>query len=134
MERKLRITVEGKQYEVFVEDLTEGEGNLYPPPGMRMDAVRPAPAAAAAAPPPPSPPSASPGPAGANDRLAPLGGVVVEVCTSAGKKVAKGDKVAVIEAMKQKTTVLAHKDGTVQDIAVKEGDAVESGQRMMSIV
>lgn len=44
-----------------------------------------------------------------------------------------GDKVIVIEAMKMKTSVTAHKDGTVSSIAVKVGDAVEFGQVLLTI-
>ena len=50
-----------------------------------------------------------------------------------GEAVKTGDKVAVIEAMKMKTVVSAHKDGTVASIAVKDGDAVDAGQVLLSI-
>jgi biotin carboxyl carrier protein len=44
-----------------------------------------------------------------------------------------GDKIAVIEAMKMKTVVSAHKDGKISNIAVKVGDAVEAGQALVTI-
>ncbi|HRK96452.1 MAG TPA: biotin/lipoyl-binding protein, partial [Rhodospirillales bacterium] len=69
----------------------------------------------------------------ANDKLAPLGGVILEVAVKVGDSVKTGDKVAVIEAMKMKTVVSAHKDGTVSSVAVKEGDAVDAGQVLLSI-
>ena len=56
--------------------------------------------------------------------MAPLAGVIVEVSVNVGQQVKAGDKVAVIEAMKMKTVVSAHKDGKVTNIAVKVGDAV----------
>ncbi|MBF0136126.1 MAG: biotin/lipoyl-binding protein [Magnetococcus sp. DMHC-1] len=135
MERKLRITIEGTQYEVHVQDITEGENTLYPAPGMRADAPPPKPSTPAKAPAPAK--AAAPaagGGGGETDRLAPLGGVVVKVLVTEGQQVAKGDKVVILEAMKQKTEILAHRAGTVKDIACKEGDAVEIGVRLMSIV
>lgn len=44
-----------------------------------------------------------------------------------------GDRVATIEAMKMKTAVSAHRDGTVSAIPVKVGDAVDAGQSLMTI-
>ncbi|MBF0152982.1 MAG: acetyl-CoA carboxylase biotin carboxyl carrier protein subunit [Magnetococcales bacterium] len=137
MERKLRITIEQTQYEVLVQDITEGDENtLYPSPGMRADAPTPKPAATLAKA-PAAPKAAAPaagGSGGETDRLAPMGGVVVQVLVKDGQQVAKGDKVVILEAMKQKTEILAHRAGTVKNIACKEGDSVEIGVRLMSIV
>ena len=44
MEKKFRITVDGKQYNVTVEDLSEGSSQLYPAPGS-MTIPTPPPAA-----------------------------------------------------------------------------------------
>jgi biotin carboxyl carrier protein len=134
MLKHLRITVDGKPYDVVVEDVTEDAGGtLYPAPGSMAQAARvaapaaaaPAPAAVAAA------PVAASG--GANDKLAPLGGVILEVVVKVGDVVKAGDKVAVIEAMKMKTVVSAHKDGKVAAVHIKVGDAVEAGQPLVSI-
>ncbi len=132
MTRHLRITVDGKAYDVVVEDVTEDAGStFYQTSGVSMPRVpqaAPAPAA--------SPPAAAPAAGGAgtaDDKLAPLGGVVLEVVVKAGDAVKTGDKVAVIEAMKMKTVVSAHKDGTVSSVAVKAGDAVDAGQVLLSI-
>ena len=40
--------------------------------------------------------------------------------------VKKGDKIAVLEAMKMQTTLYASADGTVDDILVQVGESVES--------
>ncbi len=129
MLRHLKITVEGKVYDVVVEDVTEDAGStFYQPPSPAMG--RPAPAAAAAAAPAPAAAVASGGP---DDKGAPLAGVIVDVSVSVGQQVKAGDKVAVIEAMKMKTIVSAHKDGKITAVAVKVGDAVESGQTIVSI-
>lgn len=132
MTRHLRITVDGKAYDVVVEDVTEDAGSTFYQTSTVGMPRTPAPAAPAA----PTAPSA-PAPAGGagteNDKLAPLGGVILEVAVKVGDSVKTGDKVAVIEAMKMKTVVSAHKDGTVSSVAIKEGDAVDAGQVLLSI-
>jgi len=133
MLKHLRITVDGKPYDVVVEDLTEDVGGtLYPSPGTMAQAARPAaPAPAAAA--PAAAPKVAAAPGGANDKLAPLAGVVQEIAVRVGDAVKGGDKVMVIEAMKMKTVVSAHKDGKFAAIHVNVGDAVEAGQSLLSI-
>ncbi|MFZ1415951.1 MAG: biotin/lipoyl-containing protein [Defluviicoccus sp.] len=132
MLRHLRITVDGKPYDVVVEDVTESGGSLYPSPGAMPPAV--APIASAPAAPVAAPAARSPGAAaGSNDRIAPLGGTIQEITAKVGDVVKAGDKVMIIEAMKMKTMITAHKDGTVSAIAVKVGDAVESGQVLLTI-
>ncbi len=136
MLKHLRITVDGKPYDVVVEDVTEDAGGtLYPAPGSMAQAAQAARPAAPAAAPVPAPAAAAPVAAagGPNDKLAPLGGVILEVVAKVGDVVKAGDKVAVIEAMKMKTVVSAHKDGKVIAVHVKVGDAVEAGQPLVSI-
>lgn len=136
MLKHLRITVDGKPYDVVVEDVTEGVGGtLYPTPGTMAQAaqVAPAPAAAPAVAPAAAPRGAPPPGTGPNDKLAPLAGVVQEIVVKVGDTVKSGDKIVVIEAMKMKTVVSAHKDGKVTKIHVNVGDAVEAGQPLLSI-
>lgn len=129
MERRFRITVDGREYAVTVEELGETPGQLYPQPGsMRIPAAVPAaPAVPAAS------PSAAPGPAGAGDVASTLGGVVQAVLVNIGQDVTQGDKVVVIEAMKMKTPMIAHRAGKVVAIAVKAGDSVEAGQVLVTL-
>ena len=132
MTKHLRITVEGKVYDVVVEDVSEDAGStFYQMPAAPTPAA--APAAPAARPAPSSPAPAAGATAGAKDKVAPLGGVIVEISVREGDKVKAGDKVALIEAMKMKTMVAADHDGTVKNIQVKVGDAVDAGQVLMTI-
>jgi biotin carboxyl carrier protein len=62
-----------------------------------------------------------------------LSGVIVEIAVGPGVAVAKGDKVIVVEAMKMKTMISAHKSGKVSSISVAVGDGVEAGQVLMVI-
>jgi biotin carboxyl carrier protein len=137
MEKKFRITVEGKQYIVAVEDIsTEGAQSLYPEPGSMSVAPQPA-APVPTAPPPAAAVAAAPAPgasaAGPGDEVAPLGGVVQTVHVSVGQAVSEGDKLVSLEAMKMVTHVVARHGGKVTHIAVKPGDPVDAGQALLTI-
>ena len=131
MEKRYRITVDGREYSVTVEDLSEGGSLLYPDPGsMRI----PAPRHAAA----PSAPVSAPAPAAAGavatgDVTSTLGGVLDSIAVVLGQTVSAGDTVAVVEAMKMKTPMIARISGKVTNIAVKAGDPVEPGQILLTI-
>ena len=130
MQRKFRITVENKTYDVTVEDIADDGGTLYPSPGLMTAATTPAEAAEAAPAPSAAPATAAAGP---GDEVSPLAGVVVSLEVAVGQSVNEGDKIATIEAMKMKTAVVAHRAGSVTNIAVKPGDGVEAGQVLMTI-
>jgi biotin carboxyl carrier protein len=130
MPKHLKITVEGKVYDVVVEDVTEDAGStFYQSPSAGVVAPQPA----APVPSAPAAPARAPTVGGPDEKVAPLAGVIIEVSVSVGAQVKAGDKVAVIEAMKMKTVVSAHKDGKVTNVAVKVGDAVEAGQPIVTI-
>lgn len=138
MQKKLRITVEGKVYDVTVEELVEN-GHATPIyPAIAGTGASSAVAAsgplAAPLPTPPAPAPAAPAAsASPGAELCPLGGVVDAVEVTVGQQVAEGDKIAVVEAMKMKTPIHAHHSGTVASIAVKPGDPVEAGAVLMTI-
>lgn len=133
MEKKYRITVDGREYTVTVEDISEGGSLLYPGQGsMNIPAQRPA-AATLAPLPATSPAATSAGPAAAGDVASTLGGVVDAIAVSVGQAVKAGDTVAVVEAMKMKTPMIAKVSGKVTNIAVKAGDPVEPGQVLLTI-
>jgi len=57
---------------------------------------------------------------------APIPAIISSIATSVGKSISKGDKIAVLEAMKMQTTIYAPCDGMVDEILVQVGDSVES--------
>jgi biotin carboxyl carrier protein len=132
MEKKFRITVEGKQYVVTVEDITTDSAQ-----GFYQDtavvATPPSVVAAAPVAGAPAPTASSPGAAGPGDEVAPLGGVVQTVHVSVGQAVNEGDKLVSLEAMKMVTHVVARRGGKVLSIAVKPGDPVDAGQVLLTI-
>ncbi len=125
MQRKFKITVNGKEYDVAVEEVTAGN-TLMPQPGdMRI------PEPAAPATPAPAPTAKqSDDPA---DLCSPLAGMVESLPVGLGQQVETGEPVAVIEAMKMKTSVVAHRAGKVTVVSVKVEDAVEAGHVLMRI-
>ena len=132
MEKKFRITVEGKQYIVAVEDIsTDGTQSMYPEPGSMN--VAPATVTAPVAPATPAAAPAAPAAAGAGDEVAPLGGVVQTIHVNTGQVVNEGDKLVSLEAMKMVTHVVARRGGKVTSIAVKPGDPVDAGQVLLTI-
>jgi glutaconyl-CoA/methylmalonyl-CoA decarboxylase subunit gamma len=135
MEKKFRITVEGRAYVVTVEDISTDAGQkLYPEPGSMS--VAPQPAVPVPTAPPPTAaaaPASAAAEAGPGDELSPLGGVVQAVHVTVGQAVTEGEKLVSLEAMKMITHVIAKRGGTVTAIAVKPGDPVDAGQVLLSI-
>ena len=64
---------------------------------------------------------------------APIPGLVTALSVSVGAKIAKGDKLVTLEAMKMQTTIYAPLDGVVDQIAVQIGDAVESKDLLVKL-
>jgi pyruvate carboxylase len=62
---------------------------------------------------------------------APMPGTIVTVAAQAGQKVAKGDPLVSIEAMKMETMLKAERDGTVKVVHVRHGDAVNAKELLV---
>jgi acetyl-CoA/propionyl-CoA carboxylase biotin carboxyl carrier protein len=58
---------------------------------------------------------------------APMQSTVIKVAVAVGDKVAKGDLVVVLEAMKMEQPLTAHKDGVIKAISVAVGETVPAG-------
>jgi len=125
--KKLRITVEGKPYEVTVEELSEASQTAAAPTGVASVASASVGAAPASAPAPAHAPS------GPGVVTSPLGGVVISVSVEVGQAVKEGEVLLTVEAMKMNTQVFAPNDGSVEEIHVKAGDAVAEGQAMLKL-
>lgn len=128
MKKQLRITVNGKTFEVTAELLDQG-GAAAPAPAPRATAPRPA----AAAPAPTPAPSAAQAGGGEGELLSPLAGKVVSIDKPVGSDVAEGDTVMTLEAMKMNTVVQADRAGKIEKVLVAAGDSVEEGQPLLII-
>ena len=127
--KKLRVTVEGKTYEVLVETVEQTGIAASPAPAAQ-------PVLADITPPPSSQPKKPAAPiaaAGDKDVASPLAGKVVSVDVKVGQNVNQGDQLMTIEAMKMNTHIFAHASGSIASIHVAAGDAVNEGQVLMTL-
>jgi len=124
----LRITVDGKTYDVVVEKTGTSAPASAPAPApvVRAAAASPVPTAAPA-------PAPKPAPAGSGDAVSPLAGMVQAISATVGSSVNEGDLVITLEAMKMYTPINAVASGTITAIHVKVGEAVEEGQVLYTI-
>src|SRR5688572_18873717 len=64
---------------------------------------------------------------------APIPGLITSINATLKTKVAKGDKLATLEAMKMQTTIYAPADGLVEEIHVQSGDSVEARDLIVTL-
>jgi pyruvate carboxylase len=64
---------------------------------------------------------------------APIPGMVTALNVTVGSRVAAGEKIATLEAMKMQTTLYAHADGVVDQMLAEVGDSVESGDLLVKL-
>ncbi len=64
---------------------------------------------------------------------APMPGKIIKIMTPQGSKVAKGDVVIVMEAMKMEYTLKAGVDGIVGEVGCAAGDQVPLGQLLAKV-
>ena len=121
MKKTVRISFEGKSYDVEVEVL---DSNV---------AVAPAAAPAAPAPVAAPAPAAAPAVAGGTEVKSPLAGSVFKLKVKVGDHVEANQEVAIIEALKMENPVVAPCAVTVNSVAVKETDTVVDGQTLLTI-
>ncbi len=122
---KLKITVDGKIFEVDVE--------VAEPEPMRPAYVPPSGHARIAAAPTPAPaPAANPGAEAVADESkvcrSPLTGVVSRVEVQPGQAIQVHDVLIVLEAMKMETVITAPVAGTVAKVNAGVGVGVQQGQ------
>lgn len=123
--KMLRITLEGKTYEVGVEVVS----GRTPTTTAVAAPVQAAPTAVYVAPTPLAPSPV----AGAQSITSPMPGLVFKIVVDVGQQVAKDQELVVLEAMKMESPIHAPSAGTVASILVKEGDAVSEGQVLIQL-
>lgn len=133
--KKLRVTVDGKAYDVLVEILDKGHES--PTEKRRSAWATPSSTTPVASTSVSAPPSGAAAPAAAaaapGEVPSPLAGKVVSLDVQPGQKVEANEQLITLEAMKMNTYVFAPAAGTVEAILVKPGDAVEEGQGLVKI-
>ncbi len=129
---KLKITVDGKVYEVEVE-ASEPEptvpGNVVVPGHLRVPAAGPAKPPAATTPGAPAP-GTPPAPVANESKVcrSPLAGTVARIPAQVGQAIHVNDVLLVLEAMKMETVITAPIAGKIARINANVGDFVQGGQ------
>ena len=115
--KRYRVQVNGKSYEVEVEEVGES---------TTVNAA-PSKAAAAAQQPVPAPVQLVPAAAGDEVIVSPMPGKIVSVEVKQGQAVKEGDLIFVLEAMKMENDILCGRAGTVKEIRVTGNAQVNTG-------
>ena len=131
--KQLKITVNGKSYDVQVEEVT-----TFASAPVQTPAAAPATASVSVAPPVPTTTTPAPTiapvvPADGTPVNAPMPGTVNKIPVTAGQAVKKGDVLIVLEAMKMENDICADKDGIVGGIMVVAGEVVGSGKLLLTL-
>ncbi len=71
--------------------------------------------------------------AAAGGLVAPMPGVVRKILAKPGSRVARGDVILILEAMKMEHSIRAPRDGTVEKIFHREGELVDAGTVLAEI-
>lgn len=136
MLRKFKIKIDGTEYLVEMEELTEpgtAPAPVAAPVAPAPAPASPAPSAPAASAPAPAPASSPAAPAGADAQTAPMPGKILELKHNVGDVVAQNDCVLVLEAMKMENAIVAEQAGTISAIHVTAGQMVNPGDALFTI-
>jgi len=132
MLKKYKISVDGKSYEVEVEDVaSSASANVRIAPAT-APAAAPAPETAAAPQVSATKPVSAPTDIKGEILRAPMPGTILSVAASVGQAVKRGDILLVLEAMKMENEIVAHIDGTISGIYVQKGSTVNAGDTLVA--
>ena len=120
--KQLKITVNGKAYDVTVEEVGATASVPVQATPAATPVATPAPAAAPA-------PTAGEG----ESVCAPMNGNIVDVKVSAGQNVKSGELLIVLEAMKMENEIVAPRDGVVTSVLVNKGETVDTGSALLTL-
>lgn len=128
--KKLRITLEGKAYEVTVELLEDtGSAPITRSSSVQAPLAQPPAASVGVTPSPAAVPVAE----GCTTVICPMAGLVFKCLVKPGDVVSANQTVIVLDAMKMETPVVSPVSGTVRTVLVKVGDAVDEGTCLLQI-
>lgn len=125
--KRFRVTVNGNEYDVEVEEIQNGEqpeSKTAPDQSLAQRAnegtgVQSAGNAQTVG--------------GGTQVKAPLAGTILSVKVSVGSVVKRGDVLVTLEALKMENEIQAPVDGTVSYVGVSEGQNVEVGAALVAI-
>lgn len=126
--KKLRITVQGKVYDVTVEVLEDDEAIQSEGLGFGTPPIPPPPVPVTQTAPPVSNVVKRGGP---NSLASPIAGSILKVFVSEGSEIEEKAPVVLMEAMKMETYIYAPKSGKIASVKVKKGDTVQAGDTLI---
>ena len=109
---KYKVTVDGKSYDVIVENETGEVAGISLPSAEQVS---------------------SPAEKPALEIKAQLPGNVYEILFAAGDQISEGETLIVLEAMKMDTPVISPCNGIIKSIEVAKGQIVQSGQVLLTV-
>jgi propionyl-CoA carboxylase alpha chain len=68
-----------------------------------------------------------------SDLASPMPATVVQVLVHAGDRVARGDLLVTLEAMKMELPIVAPRDATVRSVLCRAGDLVQAGAALVAL-
>lgn len=117
--RNFKITVNGKPYDVQVEEIG-GKASTPAAPVKTETAAAPAPVKSAEA--------------GEGQPVkAPMPGTILKIQTAVGDTVKNGQVLIVLEAMKMENDITSPVDGTVTSVLVSQGSSVDADTVLLTI-
>ncbi len=125
--KRYNVTVNGTVYEVEVEETDKANdvSVLELKNHKQADSVLAAESAA-------EPAAVRPGYGGGSNTVsAPMPGTVIDIKVSAGQKVAEGDTLLILEAMKMENEIAATVSGIVDRIPAVKGNTVNAGDPLV---
>ena len=118
---KLTISINGRSYDVEVEDAAESAALEHSLPPVQSSVL----------------PTAALGASSDLDEAkvvrSPLAGVVTRLQIQPGQKVKANDLLLLMEAMKMEIKIASHSPGTIKSVEVSPGDAVRPNQVMVCL-
>ena len=129
MLRKFKITVNGTEYLVEMEEIGAPQVASVPQPTAPAPAANPEPVVEQAAPAAPVQTSA----AAADAMTAPMPGTILKILVNPGESVQENQPLMILEAMKMENEIVAGKSGIVAGIHVSTGDMVNPGDARITI-